>query len=95
MPQIGAIEVVCVVLLLIGPGITKMLSCLVLSSLVMGGLYFMYVLEDNQFRVVTLLFTLFLLLLRLNMYVPSRQIDKGELVPISKKKTEDESKKDK
>ena len=86
MPQIGAIEVVCGVLLLIGPGITKMLSCLVLSSLVMGGLYFMYVLEDNQFRVVTLLFTLFLLLLRLNMYVPSRQIDKGELVPISKKK---------
>lgn len=95
MPQIGAIEVVCGILLLIGPGITKMLSCLVLSSLVMGGLYFMYVLKDNQFRVVTLLFALFLLLLRLNMYVPSRQTDKGELVLVSEKETEDENKKDK
>lgn len=95
MPQIGAIEVVCGILLLIGPGITKMLSCLVLSSLVMGGLYFMYVLKDNQFRVVTLLFALFLLLLRLNMYVPSRQTDKGELVLASEKETEDENKKDK
>lgn len=95
MLQIGAIEVVCGILLLIGPGITKMLSCLVLSSLVMGGLYFMYVLKDNQFRVVTLLFALFLLLLRLNMYVPSRQTDKGELVLVSEKETEDENKKDK
>lgn len=95
MPQIGAIEVVCGILLLIGPGITKMLSCLVLSSLVMGGLYFMYVLKDNQFRVVTLLFALFLLLLRLNMYVPSRQTNKGELVLVSEKETEDENKKDK
>lgn len=95
MPQIGAIEVVCGILLLIGPGITKMLSCLVLSSLVMGGLYFMYVLKDNQFRVVTLLFALFLLLLRLNMYVPSRQTDRRELVLVSEKETEDENKKDK
>lgn len=95
MPQIGAIEVVCGILLLIGPGITKMLSCLVLSSLVMGGLYFMYVLKDNQFRVVTLLFALFLLLLRLNMYVPNRQTNKGELVLVSEKETEDENKKDK
>ena len=55
----------------------------------------MYVLKDNQFRVVTLLFALFLLLLRLNMYVPSRQTNKGELVLVSEKETEDENKKDK
>jgi len=89
MPQIGAIEVVCGTLMVIGPRIAKVLSCLVLSSVLVGGMYFIFMLGQPLQYLIGFAVLLLLLLVRVNMLTTQPAAD----VVVTHKEVETKKKK--
>lgn len=65
--QIGAIEIICGLLLLIGPRIAKVLSSLVLASTTIGALYVHYILDDPLEKLACFAIILLMVFVRLNL----------------------------
>lgn len=66
MKQIGVIELGGATFLLMGPRFLKMLSCLVLSSVMIGAMYSSFKLEESYGKLITPAAVLLLLFLKLH-----------------------------
>lgn len=74
MPQIGYIEIVCGIFLCIGGRVARLISSLLLASIMVGALYFKYVLKDPREHLIFTGGVLLLLFLRLNLFVSEDSI---------------------
>lgn len=68
MPQVGIIEIVAGVFLVIGPRITRLLSCLIMSSIMVGALFFVYKSKKPNEEMTVPAVVLFLAFIRLNLF---------------------------
>jgi len=69
MPQVGVVEVIAGTFLVVGPRLTRMICCLVLSSLMVGALYFVKAANKPREEWVVPAVVLFLTFIRFNLFL--------------------------
>ena len=93
MPQVGIVEIIAGTFLVVGPRLTRMLSCLVLSSVMVGALYFLHAANKPREHWIVPAILLFLTFIRLNMFL-SPTVTTSSQEKKKQKKEKKKSKKD-
>ena len=88
MPQVGIIEIIAGTFVVVGPRLTRMLCCLVLSSIMVGTLYFQHAGNKPREYWIAPAVILFLTFIRLNMFLSPTTTT----ITVEKKKSKKEKK---